>query len=114
MTVRSAFGAEFAGAEGFLDTATYGLPPQSLVAALQNALTQWQSGTMDPASFDQPVHAARSAYAQLVGVPADTVCMGSATSAALALVAASIPDRSRVATRVAWRGCRSATGFPTR
>ena len=32
---RESFGAEFVGAERFLNTPTYGLPPQFLVDALQ-------------------------------------------------------------------------------
>ena len=31
---REAFGAEFLGADGFLNSPTYGLPPQFLVDAL--------------------------------------------------------------------------------
>ena len=37
---REAFGAEFVGAEGFLNTPTYGLPPRFLVDALQDCSTQ--------------------------------------------------------------------------
>ena len=40
MTARMAFGAEFVGAEGFLNSPTYGLPPQFMVDALQDCIAQ--------------------------------------------------------------------------
>lgn len=95
--IRETFGAEFAGAEGFLNSPTYGLPPQFLVAALLDSITAWQTGNLDPARFDEPVRAARAAYAALTGVPVDSVTMGGTVSALLGLVAAAIPDGSRVA-----------------
>jgi len=98
MTVREAFGAEFTGAAGFLNSPTYGLPPQFVARALQDCLAGWQAGTMDAKSFDEPVRAARAGYAALVGVPPGSVVMAGTASAALSLVAASIPDGSRGAT----------------
>ena len=95
---REAFGAEFVGAEGFLNSPTYGLPPQFLFDALQECLRAWQAGTMDVPSFDEPVDAGRAGYAALVGVPVDSVTMAGTVSSALGLVAAAIPDGSRVAT----------------
>ena len=80
---REAFGAEFVGAEGFLNSPTYGLPPQFLFDALQECLRAWQAGTMDAASFDEPVRAGRAGYAALVGVPVDSVAMAGNVSAAL-------------------------------
>lgn len=90
--MRAAFGAEFVGAEGFLNSATYGLPPQFLVDALDTHIRQWQSGTLDAASFDEPVRRARAGYAALTGVPTESVVLAGSTSAALGLVAASVPD----------------------
>ncbi len=95
---REAFGAEFVGAEGFLNSPTYGLPPQFLLDSLQECLRTWQAGTMDATSFDEPVRAGRAGYAALVGVPVGAVAMAGTVSAALGLVAAAIPDGSRVAT----------------
>ena len=95
---REAFGAEFVGADRFLNTPTYGLPPQFLVDALQDCIGKWQAGTMEATSFDEPVRAARAGYAALIGVPVDSVAMGGTVSAVLGLVAAAIPDGSRVAT----------------
>jgi selenocysteine lyase/cysteine desulfurase len=95
--VRTAFGAEFAGAEGFLNSATYGLPPQFLVDALHRVMAEWQAGTLDAASFDDPVRRARAGYAALTGVPVESVALAGSTSAALGLVAASVADGGRVA-----------------
>lgn len=95
---REAFGAEFVGAAGFLNSPTYGLPPRFLVDALHDCIGRWQDGTLDVPSFDQQVDAARRGYAALAGVPVESVAMGASVSAVLGLVAAAIPDRSRVVT----------------
>jgi selenocysteine lyase/cysteine desulfurase len=95
---REAFGAEFLGADGFLNTPTYGLPPQFLVDALLDIIGRWQNGTMDVPSFDEHVRAGRAGYAALTGVSVDSVAMGGTVSSVLGLVAAAIPDGSRVVT----------------
>ncbi|MFI5506907.1 aminotransferase class V-fold PLP-dependent enzyme [Mycobacterium sp. NPDC051804] len=95
---REVFGAEFHGADGFLNSPTYGLPPQFLVDALLDCIGKWQSGTMDVPSFDEHVAAGRQGYAALTGVPVDSVAMGSTVSSALGLVAAAVPDGARVLT----------------
>lgn len=95
---RSAFGAEFVGAEGFLNSANYGLPPTFVSAAMREYVTAWESGTMDLRSFDEPGRVAREAYAALVGVSPDAVTQNSSVSAAIGLVAAAVPDGTRVAT----------------
>lgn len=109
MTPRQAFGAEFAAAAGFLDSPTYGLPPQFLMRALRDCLAAWEAGTLDAKSFDQPVRDGRAGYAALVGVPVEAVSMAAGTSAALGLVAAAIPDGSRGATLA---GEFTSTTFP--
>ncbi len=106
---RTAFGAEFVGAEGFLNSSTYGLPPTFLVAALGDSIQDWQAGTMDVPSFDEYVRRGRAGYAALAGVPVESVAMGGSVSAVLALAAAAIPDGSRVATV---RGEFTSTTFP--
>ncbi len=95
---REAFGAEFLGADGFLNSPTYGLPPQFLVDALLDCIGTWQNGTMDVSSFDEHVAAGRAGYAALTGVPVGSVAMAATVSSALGLVAAAIPDGARVLT----------------
>ncbi|MFN3003159.1 aminotransferase class V-fold PLP-dependent enzyme [Mycolicibacterium wolinskyi] len=107
--MREAFGAEFAGAEGFLNSPTYGLPPQFLVDALHRCIADWQAGTMDAASFDEPVRRGRAGYAALAGVPVESVTFAGNVSAALGLVAAAVPDGSRVAVL---KGEFTSTTFP--
>ena len=106
---REAFGAEFVGADGFLNSPTYGLPPRFVVDALQDCIARWQTGMLDVPSFDDDVRAGRAGYAELTGVPVDAVTMGGTVSALLGLVAAAIPDRSRVATLA---GEFTSTTFP--
>lgn len=106
---RSAFGAEFVGAAGFLNSPTYGLPPTFLTDALTRCIGQWQAGVMDVPSFDDLVRRGRQAYADLVGVPASAVAMGGSVSAVLGLVAAALPDGARVATLA---GEFTSTSFP--
>ena len=55
-----AFGAEFVGADGFLNSPTYGLPPRFMVDALQDCIAQWQTGTMEVPLFDDDVRAGRA------------------------------------------------------
>lgn len=107
--MREAFGAEFAGAEGFLNSPTYGLPPQFLVDALHRCIADWQAGTMDAASFDEPVRLGRAGYAALAGVPVESVTFAGNVSAALGLVASAVPDGSRVAVL---KGEFTSTTFP--
>jgi selenocysteine lyase/cysteine desulfurase len=106
---RHAFGAEFTGAEGFLNSPTYGLPPTFLIDALHDHLAAWQAGTLDPTSFDDPVRRGRAGDAALTAVPVESVVMGGSVSALLGLVAAAIPDGSRVATLA---GEFTSTTFP--
>src|SRR5436305_10836082 len=109
VTAHEAFGAEFVGAAGFLNSPTYGLPPRFLTDALQECIAQWQAGTMEATSFDDPVRAGRAGYASLTGVPVDSVVMAGNVSAALGLVASAVPDGSRVATL---SGEFTSTNFP--
>lgn len=106
---RVAFGAEFVGAEGFLNSATYGLPPTFLTNELRTCLAEWEAGTMHVPAFDESVRRARAGYADLVGTSAQSVVMGGSVSALLGLVAAAVPDGSRWLTLA---GDFTSTTFP--
>jgi selenocysteine lyase/cysteine desulfurase len=95
---REAFGAEFDGADGFLDTATYGVPPRFVAEALRDCVHSWQQGCLDVTTFIDLMATTRAAYASLTGTDQHRVAIGSSTSSLIGLVAASIPDGSRVAT----------------
>jgi selenocysteine lyase/cysteine desulfurase len=95
---RQAFGAEFVGTDGFLDTPTCGLPPRFVADGLRDCVRSWERGELQVTAFDEPMRASRAAYASLVGVDARRVAIGTSVSSMVGLVAASIPDGSRVAT----------------
>ena len=89
--------AEEFEAEGtYLNSATMGLPPRATLAALAVAQDEWRRGTAHAPGYDADVAAARGAYARLVGVPPETVAIGSQVSPQVAMVAAAVPDGSTV------------------
>lgn len=96
--MRTAFGAEFAGAPGYLDSPTVGLPPAFVAEAVAAHLDAWRRGAVYAPDFDRDVEAARAGYASLVGVAPEAVAIGGSVSALLGLIAASVPDGVRVAT----------------
>ncbi|EUA24098.1 aminotransferase class-V family protein [Mycobacterium xenopi 4042] len=95
---REAFGAEFDGADGFLDTATYGVPPRFVAEALRDGVRSWQHGSLEVSTFVELMATSRAAYASLTGTDPRRVAIGNSTSSLIGLVAASIPDGTRVAT----------------
>jgi selenocysteine lyase/cysteine desulfurase len=80
----------------YLNTASYGLPPDCGWHALQAALTDWRHGRTSWEDWGASTEGARAAFAELVGVPVATVAIGATVSGLVGLVAASIPDRARV------------------
>jgi selenocysteine lyase/cysteine desulfurase len=106
---RTAFGAEFDGADGFLNSPTYGLPPAFMLDWLRQCIAEWSAGSMDATGFDEPVARGRAGYAALAGVPVESVAMGGSVSALLGLVAAAVPDGARIATLT---GEFTSTTFP--
>lgn len=81
---------------GWLNTATYGLPPTPAWDALQNALDAWRHGRHSWEPWDESVGRSRAAFARLVGVDPSTVAVGGSVSALVGLVAAALPDGARV------------------
>lgn len=86
----------FSGADGYLNTATIGLPPEPAVRVLDDVVRAWQHGRIEPTDFDDCVGRSRAAWASLAGVPGDTVAIGASVSALAGLVAASLPDGAQV------------------
>jgi selenocysteine lyase/cysteine desulfurase len=83
-------------APGWLNTASYGLPPTPAWEALQAALADWRGGRTSWEGWDSSTVRSRAAFARLVGVPVDDVAVGSAVSQLLAPVATALPDGARV------------------
>jgi selenocysteine lyase/cysteine desulfurase len=80
----------------YLNTASYGLPPASAWEALQDALEDWHVGRTSWEHWGRPGEDARASFARLIGVDVETVAIAANVSTLLGLVAASVPDRTRV------------------
>lgn len=97
MTLAIAQAREQWAPEGvYLNTASFGLPPRCAWDALQAALSDWRAGRTSWEGWGDETQRAREAWAALVGVPAAWVATGSVVSAMVGIVAASLPDGSRV------------------
>jgi selenocysteine lyase/cysteine desulfurase len=81
---------------GWLNTASYGLPPRPAWDAMQAALADWRSGRTSWEGWDTATGQARESFARLVGVPAEDVAVGAQVSQLLAPVAAAVPDGATV------------------
>jgi selenocysteine lyase/cysteine desulfurase len=88
--------AEWAPEGTYLNTASFGLPPARSWAALQDALADWQGGRTSWEGWNDSTDVARASFARLVGAPVEWVAVGATVSGLVGLVAASIPDASRV------------------
>jgi len=94
--MRTAFGCEFDVPDGYLNTASVGIPPVPVADAVTAAVQAWRTGHGRPPDFDEPTARARRGFADLVGVPPAWVAIGGAVSALVGLLAASVPDGARV------------------
>ncbi|MFU8875194.1 aminotransferase class V-fold PLP-dependent enzyme [Micromonospora sp. SL4-19] len=81
---------------GWLNTATYGLPPDPAWAAVQDVLADWRAGRVSFEGWAESVGRSRAAFAGLIGVAAADVAIGSTTSQLLAPVAAALPPGATV------------------
>ncbi|TDC85292.1 aminotransferase class V-fold PLP-dependent enzyme [Micromonospora sp. KC606] len=81
---------------GWLNTASYGLPPEPVWTAVQDALADWRVGRTSWEVWGEATERSRAAFAGLVGVPAADVTVGSTVSQLLAPVAAALPAGATV------------------
>ena len=81
---------------GFLNTASYGLPPRPAVDAVRAMLDDWRTGRTSWEPWDRSVDQARERFARLVGVPAHDVAVGATVSELFGLVASALPAGARV------------------
>ncbi|MFY1669049.1 aminotransferase class V-fold PLP-dependent enzyme [Plantactinospora sp. WMMB334] len=81
---------------GWLNTASYGLPPDPAWEAVQDALAQWRAGSTSWEGWDSATGRSRAAFAELVGVPVADVTVGATVSQLLAPVGAALPSRATV------------------
>jgi selenocysteine lyase/cysteine desulfurase len=94
--VRTAFGHEFDVPDGYLNTASVGVPPAPVADAVADAVLGWRTARDRPPDFDEPTATARRGFADLVGVPPERVTIGASVSALVGLLAASVPEGARV------------------
>jgi selenocysteine lyase/cysteine desulfurase len=90
------FRAQFRSKTTYLDTATYGLAPIQVAAAVTAAENDRLEGRFDRAIVDEAITTCRALFGDLVGVPADRVAIGSQVSQLVGLVAASLPPGAQV------------------
>ncbi|MFY1690644.1 aminotransferase class V-fold PLP-dependent enzyme [Plantactinospora sp. WMMB782] len=81
---------------GWLNTATYGLPPEPAWEALQAALADWRTGRISWESWEGSTARSRAAFAKLVGVAVEDVTVGATVSQLLAPVGAALPAGATV------------------
>ncbi|MEU5727318.1 aminotransferase class V-fold PLP-dependent enzyme [Micromonospora sp. NPDC047738] len=81
---------------GWLNTASYGLPPEPAWVALQDALADWRVGRISWEGWGEAAEQARAGFARLVGVASADVAIGSTASQLLAPVAAGLPPGATV------------------
>ncbi|GAA1818648.1 aminotransferase class V-fold PLP-dependent enzyme [Planosporangium flavigriseum] len=81
---------------GWLNTASYGLPPRPAFDVTQAALEGWRVGRTSWEPWGESTVRARAAFARLVNVHPDNVAIGSTVSQLLAPVAAALPAGTRV------------------
>jgi selenocysteine lyase/cysteine desulfurase len=80
----------------YLDTASYGLPPRPAWDALQAALADWRVGRTSWEIWCESTERARDLFARLVGTTVDRVAVAGSASVLVGLLAASLPDGTRV------------------
>lgn len=81
---------------GWLNTASYGLPPRAAFQEMQNALDEWRHGRVSWEGWDDSTGRARAAFGALLGVPAGDVAVGSTAAGLIGTIAASLPDGAKV------------------
>jgi selenocysteine lyase/cysteine desulfurase len=80
----------------YLDTATYGLPPEPTMRALREALETWQAGTASWVEWDRQSERARVAFARIIGVAPSRVALQTAVAVGVGMVASALEPGDRV------------------
>jgi selenocysteine lyase/cysteine desulfurase len=81
---------------GWLNTATYGLPPAPALAALRDCVDDWSAGRTSWEVWNGAADAARECWSRLVGVDSADVAVGAQVSQMLAPIASSLPSGTTV------------------
>jgi selenocysteine lyase/cysteine desulfurase len=86
----------FAGARGYHNACTLGLPPLETVTAIRADAERWFLGEANAVHYGAVVESCRALFARIVGVEAERVAIGSQTSAMASVLACSLPDGASV------------------
>jgi selenocysteine lyase/cysteine desulfurase len=80
----------------YLDTATYGLPPEPTLRAMREAEDAWQAGTASWIEWDKQAERARAAFGRLIGASSSRVALVPSVSTGVGVVAADLAPGDRV------------------
>ena len=83
---------------GYLDTATYGLPPRQTVELSKQVLDDWAEGAVDWRTWNDAADQARGVFASFVGATPESIAVGPATANLVGLLAAGLPPGAEVLT----------------
>jgi len=80
----------------YLNTASYGLPPDPAWDAMQAVLEDYRGGRTTWEPWIESVERSRAAFAQMTHAPVERVTVGANISGLMAQIATSLPDGTRV------------------
>jgi selenocysteine lyase/cysteine desulfurase len=80
----------------YLDTATYGLPPDPTTEAMRRAHAEWVDGTGRWVDWDKQSERARAAFARLMNVAPARVALLPSVSVGMGVVSAALQPGDRV------------------
>src|SRR5262249_48946536 len=83
-------------AAGYLNTATYGLPPRPAFDQLSATLDGWRRGTVPFEEWDEAADRGRRTFARLVDADPADVAIGATVSQMVAPLATAVPDGGTV------------------
>ncbi len=87
---------EWDAGRGYLNTASYGLPPRRAFDALQQALADWQVGATSWEPWAEAADASRALFARLVHAAPEDVALGSTVSQLVTHLSTALPEKARV------------------
>jgi selenocysteine lyase/cysteine desulfurase len=87
---------EWDAGSGYLNTASFGLPPRRAFEALQSALADWRTGATSWEPWADAADVARTRFARLVSAERERVALGSTVSQLVAHLATAVPSGARV------------------
>ena len=81
---------------GYLNTASYGLPPRPAFERLESVLDDWRAGRTSWEPWGIAAERRRSSFARLVGVDTQDVGIGTTISQFFGMIAASLPETAEI------------------